>query len=298
MNNPLKSYLLTSLVILFWATSATAFKIALTQVSPYVLLFYSSLISTLIYVIALLIQKKIHLLKEYTKKDILQAALLGLLNPFGYYVVLFKAYDLLPGQIAMSLNYGWPVMLSILSIPILKHSISLKQIISILISFSGVVIIATRGEFISFEGLSVLGVILALGSTIIWATFWLVNTKARHNPLVKLFWGFCFGVLYTVLFSPFLGEISLPAGRAFLTITYISVFEMGVTFIIWLMALKLATNTAKISNLIFITPFLSLLILNTVLDEALYISTFVGLILIISGIIFQGMKKRAPQRAL
>ena len=296
MNNSIRSYLLTLLVILFWATSATAFKIALARVSPYTLLFYSSLLSTFIYIIALIFQRKIHLLKECTKKDILQAALLGFLNPFGYYVVLFKAYDLLPGQIAMSLNYGWPVMLSVLSIPILKHSISLRQIISVLISFIGVVIIATRGELISLSGLSAFGVILALASTIIWAVFWLLNTKAGQDAIVKLFLGFCFGVLYTLLFSPFLGEISLPAGKAFFAVTYISIFEMGVTFIIWLMALKLATNTAKISNMIFITPFLSLLILNGVLDEPLYMSTFTGLVLIIAGIIFQGVKKRVPQR--
>jgi len=297
MNSSAKSYFLTLLVILFWATSATAFKIALSYVSPYVLLFYSSLLSTFIFIIILLIQKKTHLLKTYNKKNFFRAAILGLLNPFGYYVVLFKAYDLLPGQIAMSLNYGWPIALSVLSIPILKQTVTPKQLISILISFIGVVIIATKGELISFEGINFLGIILALSSTVIWATFWLINTKDKHDPVIKLFWGFCFGVLYTLILSPFLGEIYLPQAEAFFAITYISFFEMGITFIVWLMALKLATNTVKISNMIFITPFISLLVLNLILDEQLYLSTFVGLVLIIAGIIFQGMKKRAPERA-
>jgi drug/metabolite transporter (DMT)-like permease len=293
MNNTAKSYILTIVVISFWATSAAAFKIALSHVTPYVLLFYSSLISTCIFAAVLVFQKKVRLLKMYNTKDLLHAALLGLLNPFGYYVVLFKAYDLLPGQIAMSLNYGWPIALSILSMPILKHTVSFKQIISIMISFAGVVIIATRGEVISFTGLSFLGVILALSSTLIWATFWLINTKNQHDPVVKLFWGFCFGVLYTLIFSPFIDSLYLPPAQAFFAISYISFFEMGITFILWLTALKLASNTAKISNMIFITPFLSLLVLNTVLDEQLFLSTFAGLILIITGIISQGIKKRA-----
>ena len=292
MNNSTKSYLLTIVVILFWATSATAFKIGLTYVSPYILLFYSSLISTFIYLVAIFFQKKTALLKIYSKKDFGQAALLGLLNPFGYYVVLFQAYDLLPGQIAMSLNYGWPIALSVLSIPILKHTITFKQVLSIMISFIGVVIIATRGELLSFRGVSLTGVILALSSTVIWATFWLVNARDKHDPVIKLFWGFCFAVLYTIILSPFFGGLDFPPLTAFYAISYISFFEMGITFIIWLMALNLTTNASKIGNMIFITPFLSLLFLNLFLDEQLYISTFIGLLLIISGIVFQGIKKR------
>ena len=295
MNRASKSYLLTGFVILFWATSATAFKIALSYVNPYNLLFYSSLFSTFIFLIILITQKKIPALKRYSKKDFLHAALLGLLNPFGYYVVLFKAYDLLPGQIAMSLNYGWPIVLSVLSIPILKHTVTLKQLISILISFAGVVIIATKGEFISLEGLSIAGVALALFSTVIWAIYWLFNTKAEHDPVIKLFLGFCFGVVYTAILSPFLGEIALPEFRAILAIAYVSLFEMGITFVLWLTALKLSANTAKISNLIFITPFLSLLVLSIVLNEVLFASTFIGLSLVISGIIFQGIKKRTQK---
>lgn len=292
MNNSVKSYLLTMLVIIFWATSATAFKIALNYVNPYLLLLYSACFSTLIFFVLLLFQKKLYLLKAYNKKDFLHAAVLGFLNPFGYYVILFKAYDLLPGQIAMSLNYGWPVVLSVLSIPILKHNVTFKQIISILTSFIGVVIIATKGEFISLKGISVLGVVLALSTTVIWALFWLISAKNKQDPVVKLFWGFCFGIFYTLLFSPLAGGVYLPPTKAFFSIIYISFFEMGVTFIIWLMALRLAKNTAGISNLIFITPFLSLMVLNLILKEEIYLSTFIGLILIISGIIFQGVKKQ------
>lgn len=285
------------LAVLFWATSATAFKIALSYVSPYVLLFYSSLFSTFIFITVLTIQKKIHLLAKYKKRDFLHVAILGLLNPFGYYVIMFKAYDILPGQIAMSLNYSWPIVLSILSIPILKQTVSIKQLVSIVISFVGVVIIATKGEFISLEGLNFLGIVLALVSTVVWAIFWLVNAKDKHDPVIKLFWGFCFGVLYTLILSPFFGPIYLPPAKAFFAIIYISFFEMGITFIIWLMALKLATNTAKISNMIFIAPFISLLILNLVLNEELYVTTFIGLVLIIAGIVFQGMKKKGSYKS-
>ena len=34
----------------------------------------------------------------------------GFLNPFLYYIILFKAYSLLPAQEALSLNYTWPLV--------------------------------------------------------------------------------------------------------------------------------------------------------------------------------------------
>jgi drug/metabolite transporter (DMT)-like permease len=62
---------------------------------------------------------------------------------------------------------------------------------------------------------------------------------------------------------------------------------MGLTFLFWSKALKLSETTAKISNLIFLSPFLSLIFINTILNEAILASTFIGLIFIISGILLQ-----------
>jgi drug/metabolite transporter (DMT)-like permease len=45
-------------------------------------------------------------------KILFQSAITGALNPFGYYLILFKAYSLLPAQLAQPLNMIWPVTLS------------------------------------------------------------------------------------------------------------------------------------------------------------------------------------------
>ena len=36
-----------------------------------------------------------------------------------------------------------------------------------------------------------------------------------------------------------------------MAVTYVGLFEMGITFVLWLSALKSTNNTARISNLIF-----------------------------------------------
>jgi len=73
---------------------------------------------------------------------------------------------------------------------------------------------------------------------------------------------------------------------------YVGIFEMGITFIVWLMALQRASSNARVINLIFITPFISLLLINRVLGEQILQSTFIGLVLIIGGILWQQTGKR------
>jgi drug/metabolite transporter (DMT)-like permease len=68
---------------------------------------------------------------------------------------------------------------------------------------------------------------------------------------------------------------------------YVGVFEMGLAFILWLKAMKLAENTARIANLIFISPFLSLMLISVLLNEVILSSTLIGLCLIIAGLVLQ-----------
>ncbi|MEI6750007.1 MAG: EamA family transporter [Bacteroidota bacterium] len=64
-------------------------------------------------------------------------------------------------------------------------------------------------------------------------------------------------------------------------------FEMGFTFIFWLKALTLSSTTARVTNMIYIAPFLSLLIVSVVVGEQIMVSTMAGLAFIVSGIVLQ-----------
>jgi len=107
MEKQKKAYLFASLAILFWSTSASAFKICLDRlgVSVLALLFGASVVSSVALFLNLLLSGKAGLLKSLSKEDITRSAFLGFLNPFLYYVVLFKAYSLLRAQEAQPLNF-------------------------------------------------------------------------------------------------------------------------------------------------------------------------------------------------
>lgn len=294
MHRQSKAYLLTVLVIIFWGTAASAFKIALRQVSPSILLIASVAVSTLALLAVLILQGKLGALRHTPAPVLLRAALLGILNPFLYYIVLFKAYALLPGQIAMSLNYGWPLVLTLLSAPILKQPLSRAQLAAVGVSFFGAIMIATKGQFTHFSDVSQTGLLLAVSSTLIWACFWLLNARDGLDPVIKLFVGFCSGLACILLASPFLGPLDWPQAAAWPALIYVGLFEMGFTFVLWLTALQLSTTAARVSNLIYITPFLSLLFLRMVIGEQIHGTTGLGLLLIVGSIVFQEWRARRP----
>jgi len=233
---------------------------------------------------------KLCLLKTFSKKDYLHSAFLGFLNPFLYYIILLKAYSILPAQMAQPINFLWPITLVLLSIPILKQKIYAKDIISILISFIGVVIISTRGTFNAIKSTELIGVLFALISTIIWSLFWIYNTRDKHDEVVRLFLNFFFGFVFISPVMLIFTENPIPRIQGFIGAMYVGLFEMGITFILWLKALKFSKSTAHVVNLIFMVPFLSLVIINLVVGEAILLSTIIGSIFIVSGIILQKVK--------
>lgn len=300
MSHQVKAYLLTCLTILFWSTSASAFKIALRSINPSDLLFFASGFSAVILLIILCAQGKLGAMRRLSIAELRFGLFLGLLNPFLYYLILFKAYALLPGQIAMALNYGWPLVLTLLAVPLLHQRLSCKQLLAIIISFMGAIIIATQGKLTFLQGtINLFGVALALGSTLIWALYWLLNVRDHIDPTVKLFLGFCSGTLCSFLFNAINGHLGLPTVQTIGALLYIALFEMSVTFVLWFNALKLSTVTAQVGNLIYITPFLSLIFLHFVIHEQIHGTTYLGLIIIVASIMYQTAlqhKQKTPRR--
>jgi len=287
MSKQKRAYFYAIIAVVFWSTAASAFKISLRYSDVLPLLFYASIASTTVLFCLLLFLKKLNLLQTLRKEDYLRSALLGLLNPFLYYLVLLKAYSILRAQEAQTLNFIWPITLVLLSIPLLGQKIKLRSILAIIISFLGVFVISTRGAILGLKFTSASGVSLAVGSSVIWALFWIYNVKSQGDEIVRLFLNFTFGSSYIFVSMLLFSELQIPNPNAILGAIYIGLFEMGITFSAWLKALKLSETTAYVANLIYLVPFLSIIIIRFVVGEEILYSTIVGLTLIVAGIILQ-----------
>jgi drug/metabolite transporter (DMT)-like permease len=286
LKNEKISYLYAMLAVFFWSTVASAFKIALAYVDVLKLLFYASLTSTMILFFVNILFKTFSV---PDRKQVINSIFLGAVNPFIYYLVLFKAYDLLPAQIAQPLNYTWPIVLSVFSVIFLHQHFHLKLLISILLSFTGVLILSLGANF-SAINFSLTGIFLALASAFIWASYWILNVRRKFPPLMGLLLNFIFGTIYSGIFLLILKEnFLLPNIDSVLSLMYVGTFEMGLTFALWFNALKTTSNTAKISNLIYIAPFLSLIFIHYIIGEEIRITTLYGLALIVVSILIQSL---------
>jgi drug/metabolite transporter (DMT)-like permease len=296
MTNQAKAYIYGVATVLLWSTVASAFKLSLRHLSPVELVLYSSTVSTLILGMVVLITGRMKEVFHCSSKEWLRSLLLGLLNPFLYYLILFQAYDLLPAQQAQPINYTWALTLAILSVPLLGQRIGTGDFVGLFLGYSGVLAIATQGHLVNFRFSSPAGVALALASTVIWALYWIYNTRDARSPVVSLFQSFACGLVPVGLYFLAVAEFRFPAWQGLLGATYVGAFEMSITFILWLSALRLSENTAKVSSLIFLSPPLSLFFIHFFVGETITVATIAGLGLILLGLLVQKRYDRWVKR--
>jgi drug/metabolite transporter (DMT)-like permease len=291
MDKTRQSYIYAGLAILFWSTIPTAFKISLGELEILPMLTIAALTSTIVLMIVVLAGNKSHLIRESTGRELIKSAILGFINPFLYYIILLKAYQLLPAQVAQPLNMIWPIIMVFLSVLILRQKIERKSYIALLICFTGVYIIFSQGKPFKPEHSDMTGVILATGSSIFWAFYFILNVKDKRDEAVKLFLNFLFGSAYLVVTMIITGKWHVEIGfKGAVVSVYIGIFEMGITFLFWLKALQMASTTDKVSTLVYLAPFFSLIFVHFILNEPVYYTTPAGLLLIISGILIQNRK--------
>ena len=291
VKNQRKAYFFALATVLLWSTVASAFKVSLRYVSAVELLFFSSIVSVIVLAIILILQQKTALLVQASARDWARGVLFGAINPFAYYLVLLQAYDLLPAQQAQPLNYTWAITLSLLSVPLLGHRLGGRDYVAVALCYFGVYVISTSGNIFSFSFENPLGIGLALGSTLLWAVYWLLNTRDKREPVVGLFINFsCSLPMIGLVFLFTGGSLSIPF-HGLLGAAYVGCFEMGISFVLWLMAMKYTESTAKIANLIFLSPFLSLVFIHVLVGEDIRRSSFVGLVLIVGGLVIQNRGK-------
>lgn len=287
MTSQHKAYVFGLSAVLAWSTVASAFKLSLAHLSPAQLVLYASVFSLLSLLAILGWQGRLATLPAALRQHWRRSAILGAVNPFAYYLILFQAYDLLPAQEAQAINYTWALTMTLLAVPVLGQKLKLQDSLAALVCYSGVLTIATRGAPLALNFSNLAGVGFALLSTLLWAGYWLFNAKDEREPVMGLTLNFLLSLPLTLLWCAATGELTPVAWQGIAGAAYVGALEMGFTFVLWLSAMKLTSSTARIANLIFLSPMLSLVLISALLGEAILPSTLTGLALILGGLLLQ-----------
>ena len=273
--------------VMLWSTVATAFSLSLQYLTPLQLVTLATVISWCFFAIRLSAPERRSALRVTSSKARATGLLVGWLNPGLYYLVLFAAYDRLPAQEAMAINYSWGITLALLAAPLLRQQLSAGALLAACISYGGILVIATRGAPLSLDFAQPLGVGLALLSTVLWSLYWVINTRLSLDPEVNLFLNFS-GALPLLLALLWWSNTPFPTlWQGWAGGLYVGLFEMGLAFVLWMGAMKATTSTLRISSLIFLSPPLSLVLIWVIAGEPVKAYTLIGLVLILLGLWLQ-----------
>lgn len=273
--------------VLSWSTVATAFKMALRYLSHFEMLLVASLTSLLIFAVVVTVRHQWPSVVRLDRRQWWYFAGLGLLNPVAYYLVLFKAYDLLPAQVAQPINYAWPIVLLVLLAVFAGQPIPRRKYIGMAVSLGGVALISLGTSDASGLSVSAEGLLLAALSAVLWASYWMLNNryKEEFDSSLTCFMSFFFGTLYLLIGSCFV-EVKIDTLPGLLSGMYVGGFEMGIPFICFGLAMRIGSNPALVNQLCYLSPFLSLFLIALVLGEQIATTTYVGLLLIVLGIVY------------
>ena len=298
------SFLNLALCILLWAFIPVASNKILTELNNLQMLFYSTLFSAAALGAIVLLQKKPASLASLTFRDFARLFLLGFLGAFLYYLLLYGAFARTSAAEGFILAYTWPILVSLLAVPLLGEKLTPARLLAIAISFSGVVVIVTRGQMVEFQFENLAGNLLALSGALVFASFSVLGKRANCDLTVAAFIYFCAALLCAAIAVAAIavaaiavaatGSLPWPSPAVWRWLLFNGILVNGVSYLFWFKALERG-DTFIVSNLLYLTPVIALPLVRLFLNEPVHASAVLGLVLVIAGILFQSGPKIAAR---
>lgn len=280
-----KTYIYVATAIFFWSTVAVISKLLLGSYNNFQVLWVSALFASLFLLIINTVTGNIKKLKAYKPRDYIITILTGLPGTFFYYVFFYAGTDRMPASQAFIVNYLWPVMSIVFACIIMKEKMTVRKLVAVLISFIGVGVVMggnitdLKGDIITGAGFCILGAVS-------YGVFTSLGQKYPYDKRISMMINFCVTFIITTVINGVRGEVFIPSGMDTLGFLWNGVLTMAVANTAWNIALE-SGKTAKISNLAYITPFLSLVWTALILKEQLTVNAIAGLVIIVLGIFIQ-----------
>jgi len=283
-----KSYIYAGISILLWSTTAAIIKLLVSDLTSMQITAGCTFFASLSLILLTIFQKKISIIKTYKFKDYLNFIILGFIGIFIYYLMLNKSINLLPAQEAFVINYLWPIMIMLFATFILKEKFSIYKLAALIISFMGVIIIATNGNLLGMHFNSPTGVLMAVVAAISYGLFSVLVKKKNYDVSTLMMFCYITAFIISIIYLGF----KFPSVTIYqlIGVIWLGVFTQGIPYATWALALN-SGDTSKISNLAFMTPILSTVFTFFILGERLEWYLLLGLIFIICGIFIQSKRK-------
>ena len=285
-----KAYLFAAISIFFWSTTAVATKLLLGTLNSMQIIFASSIVAFLFLLVVNIFNGKLPEVRKFSLSDHFMMVLIGSLGIFFYRLFLYLGIDRMDSSKAFIINYLWPITSVVFSCILLKEKMTPKKIIALLLSFAGVIIVASGGS--SSGENSLLGAIFCALGAVSYGVFAALNKKKNYDQFLSMMLYYLHSSLLSLIYLLIVGDSLALTFAEGLGMLWMGIFSSALPLLLWALALN-SGDTAKISNLAYITPFLGLVWSYVILKEQIGILSFVGLAVIIAGILLQLKDKKS-----
>ena len=268
------------IAIFFWATAFVLTKVVLKEVDVTTLgvlrYFFASII-----VIFILIKQKISLPKL---KDIPVFVFAGFSGYAGY-IVFFNMATLLSSPSTLSvINALAPAITAIVAYFIFNEKIKIIGWISMGISFCGILILTLWNGTLTVNK----GVIYMLIGCVLLSLYNISQrylTKKYSSFDVSMYSMLIGGILLVVYSPSSVRNIFSISFNSLILIIYMSVFPSIISYFFWTKAFEIAKHTTEVTSFMFVTPVLATLMGIIILGDIPKLSTLIGGVVIILGMI-------------
>lgn len=284
-------YIFAAFSIICFSLSPTISKYFFHDVDPLNINAWSMIPSTFLFLFILIRNGKIRLFRNTPLQHMLAMTGVGLSGVFIYLVALQIGYASMPGQQAFVINYLWPAMIILWARVLLKEKPDAGKWCAILLSFTGVVIVAVNGDFSQLTGGNLKGVMACVIAAVSYGFYSVISKKMRYDTEMLLFLAFASSMVLCFVLAAGRGVLTVPTiftGTGYLIF---GLLTNGIAYLFWLLALENG-NTALISNLAYLTPVVSLGLTHVFLREEITPYSVLGLGIILLGIVLQAMLNR------
>jgi len=281
MNVTKKGIIYAFLAVFLFSTVGVGFKLAVSQIDSFSVAVMLGLLATLALLLYLVVAGKAGRILPELKTHFWFFLIAGIIGLGIQQITYLKGYQLLPASQVVILFNIYPLLMVLISALFFRERVSFKSVLCVLIGFLGVYILISKGTLLTID--LTIGTLITLGAALSWALFSVLIKHKKFDVEIGMFFFNLFGVLFLISLIPFF-PVSFKVSLAeFAGLVYLGVFTMALAFVLWNRALHYAP-TSLCSNIVLMTPLLSILLIFLVLKEPIVLSQIVGLVLIVGSV--------------
>ena len=288
------AYIFLLLTVTFWAGNFVVGKFAsFYNVPPFSLNFYRWLFAWLIlmpFTISEIIKKKEYIISNYKIFFVLGITSITIFNSIVYYSLNFT--QVISGVLMISTI---PVMIMFFSSILKIEKTNLFQIIGVILSIAGVIIIITKANFEILKSLNFnkgdITMVLAMFSWALYSTL-LKRQKYELSQISLLQVVISFGLIFLIpiYFIEYQIGFRINIDTPFILIlSYVVLFPGLASFILWIKGIALI-GANRSGVFLHLMPIISALMAMIIFDEKFMFYHILGACFIISGILLSNKK--------